>query len=173
MTPCYIFPQIGLLKWQNKFSIRKMLNGLFSCLHLFILCFLRYFIFQDPRFWYDLRFTAMNVGSAVSVELVLGLVLAFLVSRNFTGKITLPLITPMIITIVLIRAIDAFKLFELVFGITGAGPGGATESLSFYIYQIGMKWFKLGRGSAVSWIFVLILIGLAMVLISRFRKERT
>jgi len=79
----------------------------------------------------------------------------------------------MIITISLIRAIDAFKLFELVFGITGAGPGGSTESLSYYVYLIGMKWFKLGRGSSVSWLFVIVLITLALLLISRFRKERT
>ena len=86
--------------------------------------------------------------------------------------ITLPLITPVIVTISLIRAIDAFKLFELVFGITGGGPGGATESLSYYAYLIGMKWFKLGRGSSISWIFVVILLLLAIALISRFKKSR-
>ncbi len=88
-------------------------------------------------------------------------------------SLTLPLITPVIVTISLIRAIDAFKLFELVFGITGAGPGGATESLSYYTYLIGMKWFKLGRGSAISWLFVIVLLILAMILISRFKKQRT
>jgi multiple sugar transport system permease protein len=86
--------------------------------------------------------------------------------------ITLPLITPVIVTISLIRAIDAFKLFELVFGITGGGPGGATESLSYYAYLIGMKWFKLGRGSSISWIFVVILLLLAIALITRFKKSR-
>jgi multiple sugar transport system permease protein len=88
-------------------------------------------------------------------------------------KITLPLISPVIVTISLIRAIDAFKLFELIFGITGAGPGSATESLSFYTYVIGMKWFKLGRGSSISWLFLIILLILALVLISRFRKVKT
>jgi len=91
--------------------------------------------------------------------------------QMFKG-ISLPLIAPVILTISLIRAIDAFKLFELVFGITGAGPGGSTESLSFYIYLIGMKWFKLGRGSAISWLFLIVLIVLALLLISRFKKER-
>jgi multiple sugar transport system permease protein len=87
-------------------------------------------------------------------------------------SITLPLITPVIVTISLIRAIDAFRLFELVFGITGAGPGGATESLSFYVYLTGMKWFRLGRGSALSWLFLIVLLILAIILISRFKKER-
>ncbi|UCB44681.1 MAG: sugar ABC transporter permease [Spirochaetota bacterium] len=87
--------------------------------------------------------------------------------------ITLPLIAPVIVTISLIRIIDAFKLFELVFGITGAGPGSATESLSFYVYVIGMKGFKLGRGSAISWLFLIILLIFALILISRFKKQRT
>jgi multiple sugar transport system permease protein len=87
-------------------------------------------------------------------------------------KITLPLITPIIVTIVLIRIIDAFKLFELVFGITSAGPANATEALSYYVYQVGIKWFDLGKGAAMSWIFLLILMGISQILLSRFR-ERT
>jgi multiple sugar transport system permease protein len=85
--------------------------------------------------------------------------------------LTLPIITPVIVTISLIRAIDAFRIFELVFGITGAGPGGATESLSFYIYLIGMKWFKLGQGSAISWLFLIVLLIFAIILISRFKSR--
>jgi multiple sugar transport system permease protein len=86
-------------------------------------------------------------------------------------KITLPLITPIIVTIVLIRIIDAFKLFELVFAITSAGPANATEALSFYIYQVGIKYFDLGKGAAMSWLFLLILMGISQVLLSRFRRR--
>ena len=234
----------------------------------------KFFLFENPRFWNAFWFTLRYVGISVTVELVIGLGLASLLSQNFRGKsffrvvylipmacppiavaflwrmmlhpdigvfnsilkwiglngvkwttdariapftlmmvdiwewtpfmflallaafqalpvelyqaaavdganswqmfrnITLPLITPVIVTISLIRAIDAFKLFELVFGITGAGPGGSTESLSFYIYLIGMKWFKLGRGSSISWLFLIILLILAITLISRFKRAR-
>jgi multiple sugar transport system permease protein len=86
-------------------------------------------------------------------------------------KITLPLITPIIVTIVLIRIIDAFKLFELVFAITSAGPANATEALSFYIYQTGIKWFDLGKGAAMSWLFLLLLMGISQILLSRFRRR--
>jgi multiple sugar transport system permease protein len=86
-------------------------------------------------------------------------------------RITIPLITPVIVTIVLIRVIDAFKLFELVFGITSAGPANATESLSFYVYLTGIKWFDLGKGAAMSWIFLLIVLGISLFLLSRFRKN--
>ena len=86
-------------------------------------------------------------------------------------KITLPLITPIIVTIVLIRIIDAFKLFELVFGITSAGPANATEALSYYVYLTGIKWFDLGKGAAMSWIFLLIVLGISSLLLSRFRSR--
>jgi multiple sugar transport system permease protein len=86
-------------------------------------------------------------------------------------RITLPIIAPVIVTITIIRSIDAFKLYALVFGITSAGPGGATESLSYYIYQIGITWFNLGQASAVSWLFLIVMITLALILISRFRRD--
>lgn len=86
-------------------------------------------------------------------------------------KITFPMITPIIVTIVLIRVIDAFKLFELVFGITHAGPANATEALSYYVYLTGIRWFDLGKGAAMSWVFLLIVLGISMILLSRFRKE--
>jgi multiple sugar transport system permease protein len=86
-------------------------------------------------------------------------------------RITLPLISPIIVTIVLIRIIDAFKLFELVFGITHAGPANATEALSYYVYLTGIKWFDLGKGAAMSWIFLLIVLGISSILLSRFRRE--
>lgn len=86
-------------------------------------------------------------------------------------KITFPLVAPIIVTIVLIRIIDAFKLFELIFGITSAGPANATEALSFYVYLTGIKWMNLGKGSAMSWIFLLIVLGISLILLSRLRKE--
>jgi multiple sugar transport system permease protein len=86
-------------------------------------------------------------------------------------KITIPLVTPIIVTIVLIRVIDAFKLFELVFGITSAGPANATEALSYYVYLTGIKWFDLGKGAAMSWVFLVIVLGISTILLSRFRKR--
>lgn len=86
-------------------------------------------------------------------------------------KITFPLVVPIIATIVLIRIIDAFKLFELIFGITSAGPANATEALSFYVYLTGIKWMNLGKGSAMSWIFLLIVLGISLILLSRLRKK--
>jgi len=64
-------------------------------------------------------------------------------------KITLPSIKPIIIVALLFRTIDALRVFDIIYVITGGGPGGATNSLSLYSY----RYFLLGDfgyGSAIS-----------------------
>lgn len=85
--------------------------------------------------------------------------------------ITFPLLLPIVVTLVLLRAIDAFKLFELVFGITGGGPGSSTESLSYYIYTVGFQYFDLGYACSLSWIFLGIVLLISNFLLQRLRKE--
>lgn len=85
--------------------------------------------------------------------------------------VTIPLVFPIIITLVLLRTIDAFKLFELVFGITGGGPGGSTESLSYYIYTTGLSYFDIGYASGLSWVFLLLVMVIAIFVLRLLRKE--
>lgn len=85
--------------------------------------------------------------------------------------ITFPLLLPIMITLVLLRAIDAFKLFELVFGITGGGPGTSTESLSYYVYTVGFQYFDLGYACSLSWVFLGIVLLIYNFLLRRLRKE--
>jgi len=73
-------------------------------------------------------------------------------------KITLPLSMPVMITIILLRTIDAFKVFDTVYILTGGGPGTATEVLNFYIYLKGFRAFDLGYGTTMSWIQLIIII---------------
>lgn len=86
-------------------------------------------------------------------------------------KVTLPLIRPIVIVALLFRTIDAIRVFDLIYVITGGGPGGATTSLSLY----GYKFFLLGDfgyGSSVSIILFLIafLMAIVYVKIGRFRE---
>ena len=69
--------------------------------------------------------------------------------RRFVD-IVWPLMLPFTIVAVLLRAIDAFKIFDLVYNLTGGGPGTATETISFYLYRIAFKQFDLGYAAAVS-----------------------
>jgi len=77
--------------------------------------------------------------------------------QNFF-QITLPLITPQILIALLFRFAQAFGIFELVFVMTGGGPGGSTEMVSIYIYQTVMRYLDFGYGAALIVITFLILI---------------
>lgn len=85
--------------------------------------------------------------------------------------ITLPLLKPLLTTLVLLRTIDAFKLFDLIWGITGGGPGSSTESLSYYIYMRGLSHFDMGYASAMSWLFLIIILFISIFLLNNLRKK--
>lgn len=84
--------------------------------------------------------------------------------------IILPLISPVIVTISLIRCIDAFKLFDYTYGVTGGGPGTTTESASFYIYLLGRVYFDLGYASSASYILLTLMLAISTFLLWRLRK---
>ena len=70
-------------------------------------------------------------------------------------KITLPLLRPVILIVFLLRFMDAFKLMDLVFMLTKGGPAGRTETLSYYIYVMGLQLFRVGLAAAVSILFLI------------------
>lgn len=64
--------------------------------------------------------------------------------------ITLPLLRNHLMLAFLLRSIDTFKIFDKVYALTGGGPGTATETISFYIYREGFRYFNMGRASAAA-----------------------
>jgi multiple sugar transport system permease protein len=82
--------------------------------------------------------------------------------------VSLPGIARVIAVAVLFRALDAFKVFDLVYMFTQGGPGTSTESISWYIYQLGFKFFRLGYASAVSFLVVILLTVVATLYVARF-----
>ena len=70
--------------------------------------------------------------------------------------ITLPLLTPYLFLAALLRSVDAFKIFDKVFALTGGGPGQATETLSMYIYRLGFQYFDVGLASAAAVIMTVV-----------------
>ncbi len=73
--------------------------------------------------------------------------------------ITLPLLKPVILVALLIRTIDAFRLFDLVYVMTKGGPGTATETLTVYIYVQGFDKFEMGYASALA-ILMLVVVNI-------------
>jgi len=84
--------------------------------------------------------------------------------------ITLPLLKPAILVSLLIRIIDSFKIYDLVYLLTYGGPGTATEVASFYIYLRGFKHFRISYAAALSYIILIISAILVTVLINIVRK---
>lgn len=73
--------------------------------------------------------------------------------------ITLPLILPIVGVAIMFRAIDALRIFDLVYVLTGGGPGGSTETLSVYAYKLFFYKGDFGQGSATSVIILLLVAG--------------
>jgi multiple sugar transport system permease protein len=71
-------------------------------------------------------------------------------------RITLPLLVPAIVFVAIFRAIDAFRSFDVVFGLTYGGPGNTTTTLSFYAYENGYTFQRYGYASAVAYVMVIV-----------------
>ncbi|MBW2057190.1 MAG: sugar ABC transporter permease [Deltaproteobacteria bacterium] len=230
-------------------------------------------VFRDYKFWASVRFTAIFVAVAVSVELGLGLIMAILVNREIKGKrffrlvfllplftppvalgflaftlvfetgplnsflslfgmgpvawtadpkvapftiilldiwewtpfcflvilaglqlvpedlaeaayldtnsdlevfrrVTFPFLRPAFLTALMLRLIEALKLFDVPYALTYGGPGLATESYSIFTYKTALKHFTLGRGAALAFLFLLAILILFSLLfrISRFTE---
>ena len=78
--------------------------------------------------------------------------------------ITLPMLRPVIVVCVVIRAIDAFRTFDIVWTISSGGPARSTEVFSLYAYVEAFQFLNFGRGSAAAVVGALIIIVFAMVL---------
>jgi multiple sugar transport system permease protein len=85
-------------------------------------------------------------------------------------RITAPLLLPVIIIGILIRAMDSFKLFDIVYLVTGGGPGNVTETISFYTYLQGFKFFSLGYTAAMAFIQLIVITVIAQIFL-RFQKQ--
>ena len=78
------------------------------------------------------------------------------------SKITLPMLKPVLVIALIFRTIDSLRMFDLVYVLTGGGPGGSTRTLSY----LGFEAFandSFGRGSTVS--VVTFMLSLAVTLI--------
>ena len=63
--------------------------------------------------------------------------------------IQLPMLFPLIVVAVMLRGIDASKVFDTIYVLTGGGPGNATEVISTFAYRTNFIRWDLGYGAAV------------------------
>jgi len=78
--------------------------------------------------------------------------------------ITLPMLRPVMVVCIVIRAIDAFRTFDIVWTISGGGPARGTELFSIYAYVESFQFLNLARGSAAAVIGAVIIVVFALFL---------
>ncbi|MGV1046985.1 MAG: carbohydrate ABC transporter permease [Solirubrobacterales bacterium] len=85
--------------------------------------------------------------------------------------LTLRMIAPVIAVAVIVRVLEASKLFEYVFVITSGGPGGATNSAQFLMYQTGIRFFRLGEAAAMAFVLLALLVIPIVLFFRAMRRE--
>ncbi|GIP34625.1 carbohydrate ABC transporter permease [Paenibacillus sp. J2TS4] len=80
-------------------------------------------------------------------------------------KITFPLLIPTIVVAMLLRMIDALKTFDIIYATTQGGPGTASETLNTYGYTLGFGYFKIGLGSALIMLFLLLVAIISLLFV--------
>jgi len=84
-------------------------------------------------------------------------------------KITLPLLMPVIVVVLVFRTLDAFRIFDAVYVLTGGGPANATETLSIYAYKVLFQTLQFGYGSTLS-VAVFLCTGALALVFLRFLR---
>ena len=89
-------------------------------------------------------------------------------------NISLPMMRPIIVVAITLRGIDITTMFTNVFVMTQGSPGGATETMSYFIYRQGFKMFGFGYASAASVLMLVLTVVVAQTVVKRaFRSGKS
>jgi ABC-type sugar transport system permease subunit len=87
-------------------------------------------------------------------------------------SITLPLLSPVILVAVALRTIGAFRVFDIIYVLTGnGGPADSTKVISFYAYDQAFRYLYFGYGAAVSWLITVCMLLMIVVYMRLLRSE--
>ena len=85
--------------------------------------------------------------------------------------IILPLLVPAILIAAVFRAVDAFRSFDLIYGLSYGGPARSTTTLSFFSFQNGFQFQNYGYAAAIAYMMLLILVVVTSIIL-RYVKLR-
>jgi ABC-type sugar transport system permease subunit len=75
-------------------------------------------------------------------------------------SVLLPLLSPTLLFCIVVSVIHSFRVFDQIYVMTGGGPGTATMTLVYYLYQQGFAFFNTGQGASVSVLLLIFLMGI-------------
>jgi len=94
---------------------------------------------------------------------------------DYFWQVRLPLLMPALLVAALLRALDAFRVFDLPYVVTGGGPASSTQTMSTYAYNILFSGLEIGYGSAIAtamFVTEVIIAGLfGVFIVRRIRQE--
>jgi len=91
--------------------------------------------------------------------------------QKFTA-ITLPLLRPVILVAVALRTIGAFRVFDIIYVLTGnGGPADSTKVISFYDYDQAFHYLFFGYGAAISWLITAFMLVMIVIYIRLLRSD--
>jgi multiple sugar transport system permease protein len=87
-------------------------------------------------------------------------------------RLTFPMLAPVLTLVFVLRAIDAIRLYDAIVSLTHGGPGTATETLTYYLYRLGLKFFRLDYASAISLLFLYVTVIFTLVVLRSMMRAQ-
>jgi ABC-type sugar transport system permease subunit len=84
--------------------------------------------------------------------------------------VTVPLMVPTILIVLLLRIIDALKVFPTIYVLTRGGPGIATEALNYLAFLMAFEQSRMGYGAALSLVVMVLSVAIAILFVSTRRR---
>ena len=148
-------------------------------------------IIEEYRLWLSTPMSAMHVVILADVWKVTPLVILLTLAAlqviphelyeaaemdgagrwNSFWRITLPLLMPTIVVTLVIRTMDAFKVFDIIYIMTSGGPSDGTKVISYLTYQEAFTYLNFGRGSALAYLMTLFIAGMAFTYVKALHRE--
>lgn len=86
-------------------------------------------------------------------------------------SIVLPMLVPSISIVLVLRTVEAFKVFDIIYAMTRGGPVNGTSTVAYFAYQTAFSDQNFGVGSALSYIIVIIILALSTIYLRLLRKS--
>lgn len=137
---------------------------------------LAFWAIMIPDVWQWTPFVALVVLAglhSISPEIQEAAVLDGLRFGHLIRHMYLPLLVPILTVVVLLRAIDALKTFDVVYTLTQGGPGLSTMLLSIRVWTLGLINLNFGLASSLSYLVVILISVCAMVFLRRIYRQVT
>jgi multiple sugar transport system permease protein len=87
-------------------------------------------------------------------------------------RITLPLVSPLLLIALIFRTMEAFKMFDIAFVMTGGGPGTSTEVIAINLYRLAFAQWNTGKASAFAYIILIMIIAISNIYIKYLNKAK-